>query len=770
MKINYKLPIISIAFFICFMPFFAQAQIVNIPDANFKAKLLRASTTFGIAKDSLGNNIKIDANDDGEIHEFEASKVYDLDVRNSNIGSLEGIMSFTNLKTLRCSDNQLSNLNVSGLTSLEYLKCSSNQLSSLDVSGLTSLESLECLYKQLSSLNVSGLTRLEELGCQVNQLTSLNVNGCTSLKSLNCTSNQLTSLDIRQCAKLESLGCGYNQLYSIDINEGMSLIDMSVNNNQLTTLDLSTCRKLLYLNVASNKLLKSIYLKNDGRVNSIILGYCPDLRFVCADENEISLIQQHLAFIGNANVIVNSFCSTTLDGAHYNLQCNAKYDADNNGCSPSEGTFPNLKIKIKNAIDSGYAISDAQGNFAMVLDSGTYTITPFLPNNHFICSPTSITVTFPEDTIPQQFCITPNGIRHDVAVSIIPTRPARPGFSDATYKIVLTNKGNQIENGVINFNYDEAKQDFISATHTPNNISSGQLVFNFSDLQLFETREIIIKFRTNSPTDSPPVNVGDVLVLYVEAILDNEIRDNWFKDNVQEIDQTVVGSIDPNDKTCLEGNIISPALVGDFVNYLIRFENTGTASAENVVVTDFIDINTFDIASLEMVSTSHSCKTLISEGNKVQFVFDNINLPFTEPGKHGYVTFKIKLKENLIVGDSLKNNADIFFDYNLPIKTNTAASNIANITGIIHVANKNGRLNTYPNPSNGIFTMEYIASGNYPITITLFDITGKAVYTNELQHQNKSTLPIEVNNLPSGMYHLQVNSPFGMANGKVVVE
>jgi uncharacterized repeat protein (TIGR01451 family) len=302
------------------------------------------------------------------------------------------------------------------------------------------------------------------------------------------------------------------------------------------------------------------------------------------------------------------------------------------------------------------------------------------------------------------------------------------------------------------------------------NISDGQLVFNFSDLQLFETREIIIKFRTNSPTDSPPVNVGDVLTLNVTAILNDEIRDDWFKDNFLEIDQTVIGSFDPNDKTCLEGDVISPALVGDFVNYLIRFENTGTANAENVVVTDFIDINTFEIASLEMVSTSHSCKTLISEGNKVQFVFDNINLPFTEPDKHGYVAFKIKLKENLNIGDSLKNNADIFFDYNLPIKTNTAASNIANITGIIHVANKNGRLNTYPNPSNGIFTMEYIASGNYPITITLFDITGKAVYSNKLQHQNQTTLPIEVNNLPSGMYHLQVNSPFGMANGKVVVE
>ena len=61
------------------------AQIVTIPDANFKAKLLSADTTNQIAKDLSDNYFKIDANNDGEIQESEASQVSYLSIFQSNI-------------------------------------------------------------------------------------------------------------------------------------------------------------------------------------------------------------------------------------------------------------------------------------------------------------------------------------------------------------------------------------------------------------------------------------------------------------------------------------------------------------------------------------------------------------------------------------------------------------------------------------------------------------------------------------------------------------
>ncbi len=51
--------------------FSVEAQIVNIPDANFKAKLLEASPSNTIAQNASNQNIKIDVNDDGEIQESE---------------------------------------------------------------------------------------------------------------------------------------------------------------------------------------------------------------------------------------------------------------------------------------------------------------------------------------------------------------------------------------------------------------------------------------------------------------------------------------------------------------------------------------------------------------------------------------------------------------------------------------------------------------------------------------------------------------------------
>jgi Leucine-rich repeat (LRR) protein len=89
------------------------AQIVNIPDANFKKKLLEASPSNAIAFTTNSTTIKIDANNDGEIQQSEADQVTGLDIHYSGITSLEGISSFKNLNSLQCHENQLTSLDIS---------------------------------------------------------------------------------------------------------------------------------------------------------------------------------------------------------------------------------------------------------------------------------------------------------------------------------------------------------------------------------------------------------------------------------------------------------------------------------------------------------------------------------------------------------------------------------------------------------------------------------------------------------------------------------
>src|SRR5688572_2739502 len=90
---------------ICFC---VSAQIVNIPDANFKAMLLLADTNNFIARNLNGDFFKIDSNNDSEIQVSEATQVSLLILRPSEyptlpIHSLEGVRSFINLEILDCS-------------------------------------------------------------------------------------------------------------------------------------------------------------------------------------------------------------------------------------------------------------------------------------------------------------------------------------------------------------------------------------------------------------------------------------------------------------------------------------------------------------------------------------------------------------------------------------------------------------------------------------------------------------------------------------------
>ena len=97
------------------------AQIVNIPDANFKNILLNYSPV-------------IDVNSDGEIQQSEALLVTTLTISNTTINSLVGIEYFLNITQLNCTNNlQLTTLDVSNLAALHSLKCNNNNLTSLNL-------------------------------------------------------------------------------------------------------------------------------------------------------------------------------------------------------------------------------------------------------------------------------------------------------------------------------------------------------------------------------------------------------------------------------------------------------------------------------------------------------------------------------------------------------------------------------------------------------------------------------------------------------------
>ncbi|MCG2611426.1 T9SS type A sorting domain-containing protein [Flavobacterium sp. SM15] len=675
-------------------------------------------------------------------HFYRANSV---DCSNNILTSITAISSAVNwIQYFYCSNNQLSTLNCDTFSDLLTLNCSGNQLASLNLSNVNGLSYLDCSSNQLATLNLPDYG-LYTLLCNNNLLTNLTIGSIAGgINTFDCSNNLLTSLDLTGFTFLESFNCSNNQIQMLDFMNNIYIDDDLI----------ADCR---------NNQLQILKVKN-GKTELIDFGNNPNLHYICTDENqnEINYFQSKLTEYGLTNCNINTYCSFTPGGDYYEIKGNQKWDSNNNGCDASDPTFPNLRFTITNGTNSGSFISNDLGNYAIPVTLGTYTITPFLENPaYFAISPTNVIANFPSQASPliRDFCVIPNGVHPDLEVVLLSTLPARPGF-DANYKLVFKNKGNQIQSGSINLTFDDAVLDFVSANPTLTNQTINQLSWDFVNLKPFETREISLILNVNSPMETPAVNGGDVL--NYSATITSVNIDETLNDNTFTLDQIVVNSFDPNDKTCLEGSTIAPSQVGKYVHYIIRFENTGTFPAENIVVKDMIDTNKFDINSLVPIKGSHSFVTNITSGNKVEFIFENINLPFDDANNDGYVAFKIKTKPTLTNGDTFSNSASIYFDYNFPIVTNTAITTIQALSA--QDFEFGSYFAVYPNPVNNVLNIETKQTIEVR-SINIYNTLGQLVLVVP-NAQNVSN--VDVSSLLAGNYFIKINSDKGTSNTKFI--
>jgi len=424
-----------------------------------------------------------------------------------------------------------------------------------------------------------------------------------------------------------------------------------------------------------------------------------------------------------------------------------------------------VRVTISDGTASSGTFLNANGDYKLYTEIGTYTLTAQLENpQYFIISPTTATLTFPElsnDEQSQNFCITANGNHPDLEIVLVPLTAARPGF-EANYQIIYRNQGNQTLSGAVNFAFDDTRMDFVSANPAANNQTLNTLLWNFSNLHPFETRTIHFTLALNSPTANPPVHLGDML-LFIANISIGEGEETPL-DNVATLSQVAVNSLDPNDKTCLEGSNVLPEHIGKYLHYNINFENTGTADAINVVVKDIIDTTKFDINSLQLLYASHPVYTRIS-GNKVEFIFENINLPpssLNPIGGHGNVLFKIKTLPTLSANDEVANTANIYFDYNAPIDTNEARTAFNNLSKTDFV--KDDSVTVFPNPTKNKVTVN--AGGNIQ-SIQLFDVQGRILQT---VIENSKEVKIDLSGQQNGIYLLRIVTQKGQSIQKIVKE
>lgn len=737
--------------FIIFAVF--QAQIVNIPDPIFKARLLSANTTNGIASNSSNQYMIIDTNGDQEIQVSEAlnvSKLFIPGQTGSMITDLTGINQFANLTSLSVFGNALTNLQISGLSNLIVIHAANNNLTTVSVDNLSSLENLTIANNHLTSFSVTNTPNLQTLSCSGNQLTSVDISNFPNLMTLECNNNLITSLILNNNNSLLNIQATNNKLTTVAFEQAPNLSNLYLKNNLFTTIDAGQLTGLNNFDFSDNPNLISFNIKN-GKNNyaqgaTPIFSNTPSLSYICADDFEKAMIGALINWYNQPNVVINAYCSFTPGGNFYTIQGNTKYDINNNGCDANDPAKAFQKFLITNTSNSGNIITNASGNYSIPVQAGNHVITPVLENpTYFTISPTSVTASFPAQTSPltQNFCLSANGAHNDLEVVIIPITAARPGF-DAKYKIIYKNKGTTAQSGTLSFNYNDNLMNYLTASVIPASQSSGVLNWNFTNLAPLELKEITVSFTLNTPTQTPPLTAGDTLhyTAQINAGTDETPLDNTFT-----LNQTVVNSFDPNDKTCLEGTTIAQAKVGDYVHYLIRFENTGTANAQNIVVKDDIDILKYDISSLISMNGSHNFVTRIT-GNTVEFIFENIQLPFDDANNDGYVSFKIKTKSTLNIGDSFSNKAEIYFDYNAPIITNNYITTVQNTLSASEINKENNTVSIYPNPVKDVLNIQ---SKNEMMKAEIFDAAGRILISTSVKGNS-----VNVSELAKGNYIIKL--------------
>ena len=260
------------------------------------------------------------------------------------------------------------------------------------------------------------------------------------------------------------------------------------------------------------------------------------------------------------------------------------------------------------------------------------------------------------------------------------------------------------------------------------------------------------------------------------GFVDNIVYTNAPADVDIECNQ-IVGSFDPNDKKSSPIGFSNEHLIekNTSITYTIRFQNTGTYYAFYVKLLDSISTQ-LDINTFKVIESSHKNIATI-ENNILKVEFFDILLPwlkFDSINSNGYFRYQIKPKQNVIDGDVIKNYADIYFDENSPVRTDTTFHTIGTnfITIKIVSSNQNNlskiKTTIYPNPFTQTATLSF--DYNQPTQLTIFSMDGKIMQ----QYQSTDNFyTIDRKQLSNGMYLYELKKIFNnelLDKGKLVIQ
>lgn len=475
----------------------------------------------------------------------------------------------------------------------------------------------------------------------------------------------------------------------------------------------------------------------------------------------------------------NNSCYCTISGQVYK-------DANSN-CTIDGGETGIHNIMI-HCSGIGYAFTDANGNYSFQVPSGTYTISETVNSTYPLA--TCQSNAHVQNVTASSGCVTTVNFANNVVLlhdlHIITTSYPYPGPIPGNMynqRVIIENNGTIQESAVqIGYTHDGQLGSMspnlftqLDAVNYPNwySVQSGftSLTPGTSD---------VINTIYNTPTNIP---LGTQVNFYDSTAHMAPINTTWLLDqtpwnNVQNYQQTVIGSFDPNFKEVSpQGNGTQGYIASkdSLLSYVIHFQNEGTYFAQNISVVDTLDAD-LDWTTLHPGYSDHSYTTTVSENGVITFKFANINLPWKQQYgdimSSGMVTYTIKRKRNLAQGTQFKNSAAIYFDYNAPIITNTTLNTLNDVFASIEEKSKidNSDVVLYPNPATDNLSIIINSKASNNGQVNILDITGKVLSSQDINLENgKNVINQNTNDLSSGIYFVQVKCNESFVTKKLVV-
>jgi len=487
---------------------------------------------------------------------------------------------------------------------------------------------------------------------------------------------------------------------------------------------------------------------------------------------------------GNYVVTAYNSCNTVgqdniniafVDCSNYGLiNVNSFSDLNNNSVFDSdESLFNNGYFTYEQNSDGiiNY-ITSSTGDFSIISNDGnnTYDISYFLNDDYQNCYSLPLTqfnsvnvengneINLDFSVIEQQVC-------EDIAVSLNSSQPPVPGFNIFN-SLTIENLGIVPVSGTIEFNLDD-NLTFNSATYINQNYTltpnPNGFVLDFVDLQPNNTSNIDISIYcpNNLVLGNLITNTAEYITGSNDLIVDN---------NFYAITESIVGSFDPND--IMESN--GPEIIyedfittNEFLYYTIRYQNLGTAEAVNVKIENSLD-SFLDKETLQMVDSSHDL-ILRRVDNQLTFDFKDIYLPAesqNEEGSKGFVTYKIKPVSGYDINTIIQNTAEIYFDFNAAVVTNTFTTSFVTTPLSVEDFEIKG-FNLHPNPANGEVSIRLNESLIGDFDLTVLNIQGKVMLSESVNSGISNT--INVYGFESGMYFVKINNSITTHTQKLIV-